>query len=341
MPPFLKRFAKGCVRLFVAAGGDWLCALAAPLVRFMAQSGAGTNACLKLRCLPLRVHFYSPVPDLADLARRGVWTRRSELPGVDLNIPGQLALLGELGAAFCAECDWPREPGADPRAFHTHNSSFSFGCAAALHTLLRRHRPRRVIEIGSGMSSLVISAALTRNTAAGAPPADYTIVDPFPGAVVAAGLPALSRLLRQPVETTDLALYTALGDGDVLFIDSGHTVKTGGDVNFVILDVLPRLASGVLVHFHDISLPDEYPDVYFTNPAFRVFWTEAYLLQAFLSGNRDWAVLLAMHYLMTDHAAAFARAFPAAAGAWPLVSGSFWLRRRPAGPLPPPTPLTP
>jgi hypothetical protein len=192
---------------------------------------------------------------------------------------------------------------------------------------VRRHHPRRVIEIGSGLSSLVLAAALERNRGDGHP-ADYTIVDPYPSPHVQGGLAGLARLLEMPMERTDLALYTGLEANDILFIDSGHTVRTGGDVNFAILDILPRLAPGVLVHFHDIALPYEYPEVYFRNPAFRVFWTEAYLLQAYLCGNSDWEILLAMNYLMVDEAAAFRNAFPHAADGGSQISGSFWIRRR-------------
>jgi hypothetical protein len=81
----------------------------------------------------------------------------------------------------------------------------------------------------------------------------------------------------------DLAFLEELKENDILFIDSGHTVRTRSDVNFLILEVLPRLAPGAIVHFHDIPLPFEYQKVYFTNPTFRVFWTEAYLLQSFLA----------------------------------------------------------
>jgi hypothetical protein len=295
----------------------------------MARTGLGTKACLRGGALPLPVHYYSPVPDLDDLRRRGVWVRKSDLAGIDFQPDRQLELLTELGEAFGRECRWERAPGSNPLGFYTPNNSFSFGCAAALHSLVRRHKPKNVIEVGSGMSSLVMSGALERNRNEGHP-ADYSIVDPFPSVHVRNGLPGLARIHRVPVEQTDLSLYTALGDGDILFIDSGHTVRTGGDVNFEILDILPRLKPGVLVHFHDIALPFEYPEIYFRNPAFRVFWTEAYLLQAFLCGNRDYEVLLAMNYLMIEEAAVFRKAFPHSADGGTQLSGSFWIRRRPS-----------
>ncbi|MGC3996961.1 MAG: class I SAM-dependent methyltransferase [Anaeromyxobacter sp.] len=298
------------------------------LVRHMAFSGEGTDACLAAGALPMQVHYYSPVPDLPDLDRRQVFGRRSPLAGIDFREQAQLELLAELGRRFGAECAWPVQPPADPRAFHLENGSFSYGCAASTHAFIRRSRPRRVIEVGSGWSTRVISAALARNAAEGAPPADYTVIDPYPGPVIRA-LPGISELVPQRVEETSLERFERLGDGDLLFIDSSHVVKIGGDVNFLYLEVLPRLAPGVLVHIHDISLPFEYGRAYYTNPKFRVFWTEAYLLQAFLACNNRFEVLMGLGWLQQEHLPAFRAAFPA----WdpersPTQSGSFWIRRK-------------
>jgi hypothetical protein len=194
---------------------------------------------------------------------------------------------------------------------------------------LRHYKPRQVFEIGSGFSSLVLSDALIRNAAEGHP-CEYTIVDPYPSHLLDGGkLPALTKIISERVELTDTSLYESLGENDVLFIDSGHTVRTGGDVNFLFLDVIPRLAPGVLVHFHDIGLPYEYPEVYFTNPTFRVFWTESYLLQSFLAFNSQFEVLLGMNYLMINKKKEFSEAFPLYdPSKQKAISGSFWMRRK-------------
>lgn len=298
------------------------------VVRYLAVTGDMTDACLAAGALPLPVHFYSPVPDIPDLDRRGVWERRSRLEGIDFRPEPQLALLGELGRRFGAECDWPLADTGDPHRFFQNNGAFSFGCAAMLHGMLRLNRPRRVIEVGSGNSSRVISAALSRNGRDGHR-AEYTIVDPYP-APATRTLPALTELVADRVELLPPGRFDRLQAGDLLFVDSSHTVKIGGDVNALILDVLPRLAPGVVVHFHDISLPFEYSRTYYTNPRFRVFWTESYLLQAFLSCNARYEVLASMALLMADHLDAFRRAFPM----WdpvasPNTSGSLWIRSKP------------
>ena len=300
------------------------------LVKHMANTGQGTDECLALDCLPMNVHFYSPVPDINELENRRIWEKKSELAGIDFRPKEQLALLEQLGQEFGSECEWPLTPTAIPTQFYLKNSSFSYGCASALHTMIRHFKPQHFIEIGSGHSSKIISKAFEMNKDDDpAHTAEYIVVDPYPGEMVSTQLLSVSQLLKEKVECVDLKLFEILGENDILFVDSGHTVRTGSDVNFIILEVLPRLRPGVIIHFHDINLPYEYQKVYFTNPQFRMFWTEAYLLQAFLACNRDFEILLAMNYLQTDHMSDYCRAFPR----FNLVdnwanSGSFWIRKK-------------
>jgi len=296
-----------------------------PIVTHMARTGAGTDNCLQHGSLPMLVDFNSPVPDLKDLEWRKVWDHRSELAGIDFRPDAQVAFLLKLGKEFGQECNWSPNPSSDPYKFYTENYTFSFGCAAATHCILRHFKPRRLIEVGSGNSSLVISNALSLNTQE----SEYIIVDPYPRSMIENGLPALTRLVKERVELLDVNFFAQLGKDDVLFIDSGHVVRIGGDVNYLILDVLPRLAPGVIVHFHDIGLPYEYPKVYATNPQFRVFWTEAYLLQAFLCFNSQFEILIAMNYLMSDRQEVFRTAFPLYDPVKHRAnSGSFWIHRK-------------
>jgi len=295
----------------------------------MARTGEGTDQCLKRGSLPLPIHFYSPVPDLDDLERRDMWARRSELLGIEFAPDSQVAYLRKLGDRYGGECAWPAVSTGDSRVFFTENGCFSFGCAAALHCIVRERKPRHVVEIGSGNSSLVLSAALERNVREGVPAAEYTVVDPYPSPLLDSGHRGPTEVFAERVEVLEPEFFDRLERDDVLFIDSGHTVRVGGDVNFLILDILPRLKPGVLVHFHDIGLPYEYPKVYATNPRFRVLWTEAYLLQAFLACNQKFDVLLAVAYLMVDRATDFRAAFPLYDPArHKAVSGSFWILRR-------------
>jgi hypothetical protein len=321
----LRRFLAHRLNFTIDFAARHFGSILGPIITYMARTGIETDRCLRLGSLPMPVHFHSPVPDLEDLERRKVWDHRSDLAGIDFRPDAQVALLLKLGQEFGDECDWSPNSSGDSYKFYTENCSFSFGCAAATHCILRHFKPHRLIEVGSGNSSLVISNALSLNTQK----SEYIIVDPYPRSIIEDGLPALTQLVKERVELLNVNFFDQLGKDDVLFIDSGHVVRIGGDVNYLILDVLPRLAPGVIVHFHDIGLLYDYPKVYATNPQFRVFWTEAYLLQAFLCYNSEFEILLAMNYLMLEHREVFRTAFPYFD---PLkhraVSGSFWIRRK-------------
>ena len=302
--------------------------LVVSIVEYMAKTGTGTDECLKKKCLPVWVHYYQPIPEIADLEQQHVWDKISDLGGINFQPEKQVVFLAQIGKEFGKECSWPKNPTPDPFEFYTDNPNFSFACAAVSHSMIRKYKPRRLIEIGSGSSSCVIANALEKNLDSSSPVHyEYTIIDPYPTDRVRALAKDNVILLSERVELQDLQMFDQLQENDILFIDSGHSVRTGSDVNFLILDVLPRLAPGVIVHFHDIGLPYEYAKVYFTNPAFRVFWTESYLLQAFLAFNREFEVLLAVNYLMKNHRAEFCTAFPHIDTDEYRFSGSFWLRR--------------
>jgi hypothetical protein len=133
--------------------------------------------------------------------------------------------------------------------------------------------------------------------------------------------------MKQQIETTDISIFKELSANDILFIDSSHVCKIGSDVNFEILEVLPILNPGVFIHFHDIALPYEYPKIYATNPEFRVFWTESYLLQAFLSCNHDFEIVLPVAYIQSVYQSDFRRIFDKGNNAALWHSGSFWIKR--------------
>jgi len=293
--------------------------------RQIALTGRGSQACLDQGFLPVPVHFYSPLPDIKDLEQRQVWDQKSELPGIDFRPQSQLELLEGLGK-FGSECNWPLNPTMRPLDFFVNNQSFSFGCAGALYVMIRHFKPKRIIEVGSGNSSKVIYQAITKNQTETKQKTHYTIIDPYPSDYISQ-IPN-AELIAERVELVNPKIFEQLSENDLLFIDSSHSVKIGGDVTFLYLEVLPRLKPGVVIHTHDIDLPYEYPKAYATSETFRQFWTEQYLLQAFLIGNRDFEVLLGMHYIQTNQKDAFQKAFPHYDPAKHLfTSGSFWYRR--------------
>jgi predicted O-methyltransferase YrrM len=127
--------------------------------------------------------------------------------------------------------------------------------AAAAYAIVRKTKPRRIVEVGSGHSTRFLARAV----ADGRFQIEITCIDPQPRATIC-GLPL--KFLRSPVQSIPLQVFENLGPGDILFIDSSHQVKPGNDLEFLLERVLPRLASGVRLHFHDIFLPDPYPEMW-------------------------------------------------------------------------------
>ena len=263
--------------------------------------------------------FYSPIPDLAALPD-STWERRSDLAGIDFDPAAQLAFLERLRDQL-AEFR-PPASATGPDDYAADNPSYPPVDAAVLHAIVRGQKPKRIVELGSGHSTLVAAAACAANEREGSP-CDYRAYDPFPQ-VARPGLPGLTELARTRAEELSLKLFAGLGDGDLLIVDTTHTVKTGGDVNHIVLDVLPRLGGGVLVHFHDVFLPWEYPRQWAED--YGLYWAEQYLLQAFLSLNREFEVACALYALSRDQPEPLRELVPAWGGG--STPGAFWIRRR-------------
>ena len=291
------------------------------IIREMCRRLSPLTARLGFVLSPL--HFYFPIPDVGDMARRDVWSRKSPLAGVDWNIDAQLALIGQL-AAFGAEANWPEAPTGRPMEYHSSAPTFGFSSAMLARGMVRHFKPRRVVEVGCGWSSLVLRDALAKNDEEGNPWESFTGIDPFPPDWLRASDPR-SRLLCRMVQDVEADLFSQLQAGDILFIDSSHVLNAGSDVQLLYLEILPRLASGVVVHIHDIQLPWEYPREYAERQ--RWFWNEQYLLQAFLAHNEAFEILAAGHWLCREKPDALKAAFPHYDPASHSPTGSFWMGR--------------
>lgn len=263
--------------------------------------------------------FNSPLPDVERLPA-WVWDDLREPAGIDLRLPEAGALLTEALRPYVAEFDPPRTP-RPGRRYYLENGMYESVDAETLYAILRHFKPARVIELGSGASSNVIAEAQAANEHEGSP-LRHTIFDPFPFTASPLG-PVETEVHRRRTEDIDPATFSELGAGDVLFVDTTHTVKTGGDVPRLILDVFPRLREGVLIHVHDIFIPYDYPREWVIDR--RRAWAEQYLLQAFLAFNDSYEVLFPAHALTRRSPDLVRSVIPSfAAGAAP---GAFWIRR--------------
>jgi hypothetical protein len=260
--------------------------------------------------------YYSPIPDLSTLPR-GIWDEADPMRGIDFDLDAQIgslhARLGGLIAEF-APAD------GQGQGYDESNASYPLPDARLLYAMVRDLRPASIVELGSGQTSRVIAQACVANAAEGVN-TSFRAFDPFP-INLDDGLPGLSCLERTPAQEVGEAIFAELAAGDILFVDTTHTVKIGSDVNRIILRILPLLAPGVVVHFHDICLPYEYSRYLFEDYA--LYWAEQYLLQAFLAMNPSFEVLYATAALCRDRRAEVERAGLAGSGG--ESGSSFWIR---------------
>ena len=227
-------------------------------------------------------HFYSPVVDPTEVERRAdrIWSpRHQSMGGVDLRMERQAAFLRDDVARFLPDYSYPlhREETEHPHQFYRENGMFERLDPLVLFTMLRTHRPARVLEVGSGFSSL-LTADVNQRFFNGA--IDFKCIEPYPQDFLREGVPGIAELIVEKVEDVDIGTFNALGENDILFIDSSHVCKTGSDVNFLFFEVIPALRSGVITHVHDIFFPHDYPRQWVIEE--NRSWNEQYLLRAML-----------------------------------------------------------
>lgn len=264
----------------------------------------------------IRNHYYAPVVLPTDI-RRSLREDR-KLDFIDFRIDRQLELISKIGVA--AEISEVAEQAINGIRFDPRNVNFGVGDFEIYYSLIRHFKPGKIIEIGSGHSTVIASLAARRNETDGTR-TEITAVEPFEQ-------PWLEQLgvdvIRQKVEDLGAGPFEALAENDILFIDSSHVIRPQGDVLFNFFSLLPRLRPGVLVHVHDIFTPFDYPDNWVLEE--RRLWDEQYLLEAFLAYNDEFEVLLANNYLKNRHFEPLKAVCPHLTPS--AQPGSFWLRKK-------------
>jgi hypothetical protein len=265
--------------------------------------------------------FYAPVtrPEEIDFA---ALTKPRTLPGIDLRAGPALEFLARL-KPFAAELDTiPYEFSAEAPFWFTREflESFPDYDTAVLYSLLRQLKPKRYVELGCGYSSIVSSYALARNQREGAA-CDAIYADPEPRLPMEKTL-TFGRFLHKRAQDVPLDLFTALQPGDVLFIDTSHVLKIQSDVEHELVRILPSLAPGVWIHFHDVFTPYDYPEEWVRKPV-RLTCNEQYGLECLLSGGNRYQIEVPLHYLVRDHLKAVREFYPRGR----TRGQSIWLRK--------------
>jgi len=272
-----------------------------------------------LGIFPIRDHYYEPLFHPRHLIRR--LDDERPLPALEMNIEGQLNLISKFDFTDeLASIPWDGSEGS----YFYNNANFSVGDSEFLYSVIRHFKPKRILEIGSGFSTLLMLRAIKRNRE----------LDPNyrcrPICIEPHEMAWLDRIsdvevLRSPVERLPSKYVLDLAENDILFIDSSHVIRPQGDVVRLYLELLPRLAKGVLVHVHDIFTPRDYPRRWVVDEV--RLYSEQYLLEAFLSFNHDFRVLGALNVLAHHHPETLMEKFPAFRRCPDSEPSSIWLTR--------------
>lgn len=234
----------------------------------------------------VRNHFYGVLPDTRELDEKW-WTDVPYLEAYNKIKKADVDKIFENVLRWADELKFlPREA---ENGFHWNNGMFPPLDTIILYGMLREYQPSKMLEIGSGFSTEIalLAAKHTRT--------EIQCIEPYPSGNLISREAELKKLTRLPVQKVPPDMFSELHAGDFLFIDTTHTVKIGSDVNHLIFNVLPHIRPGVFIHIHDIFLPYEYPKHWYDEIS--IFWSEQYLLLAYLLDNPKVEIVLPNYLL--------------------------------------------
>ena len=238
-------------------------------------------------------HYYTPVPNYTWLRKnRDLWQRRANLVGIDWHLEKQLDWLRKICEPYYHEVEGLSSYREIERSWF--GQGYGPLESQILHCFIRSSRPATIIEVGSGESTATMLRAAALNEQEGQIKPKIIAVEPFPKPAFR-GLDEVIHI-KEMVQKVPHSVFTQLKEGDLLFIDSSHSVKIGSDVLQVYLDIIPQLNSGVVIHIHDIFLPYLYHRTALSD---YFGWQETSLVLALLTNNSRLSVLCcqsALHY---------------------------------------------
>lgn len=262
--------------------------------------------------------YGSPVISLQEIEKRQheIFNPKKEIKGIDLNESGQIELIRSF-KKYYELLPYSPSPGSELRYYYD-NGYFPYFDAISLFGIIHHFKPKRIIEVGSGFSSAVM---LDTNELFFKNSIDITFIEPFPQ--------RLNSLLRKTdnanlqirfLQDVELEMFTKLERNDILFVDTSHVVKVGSELNHVLFEIIPLLKPGVIIHFHDIFYPFEYPKSWVLHD--KRSWNEIYFLQSFLMYNSTFKILLFNSFLGNQYAEWLEKNMPLCMR---NTGGSFWL----------------
>lgn len=268
-------------------------------------------------------HFYSPIASLEDIKEKEdiIWKldKAGIQNGIDFNLEKQISLLDKLGDYY-QELPFTNKPSESNR-YYLENTLYSYTDGIVLYSMLRHFQPKSIIEVGSGFSS---AAMMDVNDKFFNSEINLIFIEPYPerlNNLMGFRHNKNSILIQKKVQDVEIEIFKGLQENDILFIDSSHIVKTGSDVNYLLFEILPILAKGVIIHFHDIFYPFEYPKKWVFNGH---NWNETYFLKAFLMYNKDFEIILFSDYIHKFSKESFKK-MPMS---YQNTGGNIWLQKK-------------
>ena len=276
---------------------------------------------MKVGVLPVNDHYYQPLVNPEKTLSKPLHKERN-LKGIDWNIQEPLELLQKFDVnQELKSLPWSKQD-AGEHQYYINNPSFLAGDGEFCYNIIRHFKPKKVIEIGCGYSTLVCLQAEKKNQELNQGVAKHICVEPYE-------MPWLEKLpvevIRKKVEDIDIDFFTQLEANDILFIDSSHMIRPQGDVLFEFLEILPVLKPGVLIHIHDVFSPRDYPKEWIVDK--HCMWNEQYLLEAFLSFNSSFRIIGSVNLLKHNYQQQLEAKCPNSAKIPDDEPGSFWIVR--------------
>jgi hypothetical protein len=223
-------------------------------------------------------HYYSPIPITNELDSN-VFAKVYDCVGIKMNTEEQLSHIRESNSKYQSE--YKPQP----------NGGLSLVDAFVLHSMIREKKPKVMIEIGAGDTTKISLQSLKVNEHEGYPYTFYSI-EPYPRDELRTIHDENFKLIPKKLQAVEIDL---LSTADILFIDSSHVSKIGSDVNYEILEIVPKLKVGALVHWHDIVIPTNYWKDWIDDG--NMFWNESYMVHSFMLFNESFKIVCASRYL--------------------------------------------
>ena len=237
----------------------------------------------KIGIFPLTSNYYEPSFNFDYLKKK--LSEKRILPGIQFNTDNQIKILRKF--------NYVKE--LNNLKFDINNNFFEAGDAEIYYQMIRYFKPNKIIEIGSGHSSLIAKEAIRNNKEIDNFKSELICIEPYENKWLEE---KDIKVIRQKVEEVDVGIFTELNKNDILFIDSSHVIKPQGDIIKIFLEILPKLKTGVIVHIHDIFSPRDYPENWLKIE--NRFYNEQYLLEGILDNSSRYSIILSLNLLKHD-----------------------------------------